>query len=87
MSQVTTLTTKGQATIPKEIRDKLGLKPGDKIRFTLENGHAVLRRAYPSLEEVMASLPPLNMDISVEEAIELAKEERARELLAKMQSR
>jgi AbrB family looped-hinge helix DNA binding protein len=34
-----TLTSKGQVTIPKKIRDKLGLKPGDKIDFEVdENG-------------------------------------------------
>lgn len=31
-----TLTSKGQVTIPKKIRDKLGLKPGDKIDFDLQ---------------------------------------------------
>jgi antitoxin PrlF len=29
------LTAKGQATIPKAVRERLGLKPGDKIRFFL----------------------------------------------------
>jgi len=28
-----TLTTKGQVTIPKEMRDKLHLAPGDKVKF------------------------------------------------------
>lgn len=28
-----TITTKGQATIPKSIRDYLGLKPGDRVKF------------------------------------------------------
>ena len=39
-----TLTSKGQATIPKEIRDCLGMKPGDRIVFTLlSNGTVVIR--------------------------------------------
>ena len=28
-----TLTRKGQTTIPKDIRERLNLKPGDKIKF------------------------------------------------------
>jgi antitoxin PrlF len=28
-----TITSKGQATIPKEVRDHLGLKPGDRVKF------------------------------------------------------
>jgi AbrB family looped-hinge helix DNA binding protein len=28
-----TITVKGQATIPKAIRDHLGLKPGDRVKF------------------------------------------------------
>jgi antitoxin PrlF len=35
MKTSTTLTSKGQTTIPKEIRDSLGMKPGDRMTFTL----------------------------------------------------
>lgn len=31
-----TITSKGQVTVPKPVRDKLHLKPGDKIDFMLE---------------------------------------------------
>ncbi len=40
-----TLTSKGQTTIPKEIREHLGLKPGDRIDFLLIEGEVVLRPA------------------------------------------
>jgi AbrB family looped-hinge helix DNA binding protein len=43
---VATLTSKGQTTIPKEIRDLLGLAPGDKLDFVVESdGRLVLRPA------------------------------------------
>lgn len=45
------LTVKGQVTIPKRIRDSLGLKPGDGVDFMLgENGDVVVRRAEPAPE-------------------------------------
>ena len=31
MSQSTRITEKGQATIPKELREKYNLKPGDEV--------------------------------------------------------
>ena len=37
----TTLTSKGQVTIPAEIRAKLDLKPGDKLRFKLSKSGAL----------------------------------------------
>jgi len=40
-----TLTSKGQTTIPKEIRDGLGMRPGDRIRFTLLADGTVIMRA------------------------------------------
>ena len=37
------ITTKGRVTIPKAVREHLGLKPGDQIKFFIHpNGRAVL---------------------------------------------
>lgn len=41
----TTLTVKGQVTIPKQIRDALNLKPGSQLDFAVnKEGHVVLRK-------------------------------------------
>ena len=41
----TTMTLKGQVTIPKQIRDSLGLKPGAKLDFAVNrDGEVVLQR-------------------------------------------
>ena len=75
MGRITTLTSKGQVTIPKAIRDELGLKPSDKIEFFIENGHAKLRRAYPSLEDVVGRIPAI--DAPMEEWDEIIQDETA----------
>ena len=43
------ITTKGQATIPKAIRDYLHLKPGDRVKFFLHpDGSVVLLPKVPA---------------------------------------
>ncbi len=44
MTSEATITTKGQVTIPKAIRDRMGLKPGDKIEFVEERGTVRVRK-------------------------------------------
>ena len=39
------ITTRGQITIPVEIRKKLGVKDGDKVIFVEENGRIVIENA------------------------------------------
>jgi len=38
------ITSKGQVTIPKEVRERLGLRPGDELEFLEENGVFRLRK-------------------------------------------
>jgi len=53
----TTLTSKGQVTVPKEIRDRLGLTSGDKLLFTmLSDGTVVMRAKTRRLLDLAGSL-------------------------------
>ena len=38
------VTTKGQVTIPAELREKLGIKPGDRVGFVEINGKVEIQR-------------------------------------------
>ena len=39
----TTVTSKGQVTIPKAVRQRLGIRPGAKVRFEVVGDHVELR--------------------------------------------
>ena len=41
MGAFTTMTSKGQLTIPKDVREELSLKPGTKFFVTVRNGQVV----------------------------------------------
>lgn len=44
------LTSKGQLTVPKAVRDALGLKPGDRLLFRVEENRAILARTADFLD-------------------------------------
>jgi AbrB family looped-hinge helix DNA binding protein len=47
-TEIGTISTKGQVTIPKDVREALHLRPGDKVLFDVEAGNrAVVRKAEP----------------------------------------
>jgi AbrB family looped-hinge helix DNA binding protein len=50
-----TITRKGQTTIPGEVRDALKLKPGDKIEYEVEGDHAIIR-IHPGTMALMGAL-------------------------------
>jgi AbrB family looped-hinge helix DNA binding protein len=70
----TTMTAKGQVTVPKVIRDELGLKPGDRVDFVLDGeGGARLRKAGGlTLEE---ALTRYELPFVSDEALTAAAEE------------
>ena len=39
------ITTKGQVTIPKVVRDRYGLRPGSEVRFVERDHRVVLEKA------------------------------------------
>jgi len=44
-----TLTTKGQTTVPKEVRDALALEAGDKLSWQIHDGRVAITTDRPSL--------------------------------------
>ena len=50
------LSSKGQLTVPKAVRDALGLVEGDQVIFRVEGGRAVLART-PNLLDLAGSVP------------------------------
>jgi AbrB family looped-hinge helix DNA binding protein len=52
-----TVTSKGQTTIPKEVRDYLKVQPGDRLDFVIEkDGRVVVRPANLDVRELKGLL-------------------------------
>ena len=63
-----TLTSKGQITIPAQVRKALGLDAGDKIDFIeTEDGQFVLRPRTASIRDLEGCVPRLNYVPTIEE--------------------
>ncbi|MCU0919061.1 MAG: AbrB/MazE/SpoVT family DNA-binding domain-containing protein, partial [Burkholderiaceae bacterium] len=57
MSEPTTMSIKGQVTIPRDVRERLGLQAGDKIAWSLlSNGTVVVRPKTRRLVDLVGML-------------------------------
>lgn len=76
MSQMATITSKKQLTLPVELFKKAGFKIGQKLIVSEENGHLILTPAEKLVEELAGSLPipkkwkGKNLDRIIEESAE-----------------
>jgi len=64
---IATLTSKGQTTIPQEIRNFLDLRPGDKIEFSIEDDHVVMTPLTVDATELKGLLPKPKKKVSLED--------------------
>ncbi|MGB6976610.1 MAG: type II toxin-antitoxin system PrlF family antitoxin [Gammaproteobacteria bacterium] len=63
-----TLTSKGQTTIPQEIRVYLGLHTGDKVEFLIEDdGRVILAPLTTDIKELKGMLPKPEKPITIEQ--------------------
>jgi antitoxin PrlF len=75
-----TLSSKGQATIPKAVRDRLHLRPGDRFKFFFHPDGVIILPKIPT-SELKGMIPKPSKAISLEQmdaAIEAGATERFR---------
>jgi len=65
----TKISEKGQITVPKPLRDRLGIRPGDELDVIDDGGRLVLSRAMPD-DPVAAVYGILDTGRSTDEIIE-----------------
>ncbi len=58
MSAITTITSKSQVTIPKDVREKLNLRPRDRLLVTVQGDRIIMIPIrMRSLSEMFGALP------------------------------
>jgi len=84
IEDVTKVSSKGQVVIPKEIRERLGILPGEKIIVMTRNDEIVLKKARRlSLEElsekIAAAAEKNKIDVEklIEEAVRWARSKQS----------
>lgn len=72
------LTSKGQVTVPVEVRRHLGVSPKDRVAFVIGDDGTVQVRPtkYPTLESLSGAAGTLPKPMEWREMLEIAREER-----------
>ena len=65
-----TISSKGQITVPVDIREKLGLVPGTAVRFELVEAGALLKKGAPGTHPVDAVYGKLGLPRRVDELLD-----------------
>ena len=82
----TTISRRGQVTIPAEVRRALGVNPGDKVTFTIDGDEVRLKPSFFTLETVFGSVKPLNKPEDFDRIISEVKAGRAEQTVRELRS-
>jgi antitoxin PrlF len=73
-----TVSSKGQITLPLEIRRRLGLKEGDRVEFVVENEKTIIRPEQPAenpFEKYSGALPVFHSKAEIDHWIRSLRDE------------
>ena len=78
MDAAARMTSKGQVTVPKAVREALGLKVGDEVVFRVDGNRAVLART-PDFLSLAGSIrvPAAKRNVAWDEVIRRTRSNRA----------
>jgi AbrB family looped-hinge helix DNA binding protein len=75
VKRITTITKKGQVTIPQVVREKLQIGYGDKVEFTFnEQGQVVMQPVKTDLDKLYGVLEKDKPALEIEEQRKAARE-------------
>ena len=81
MDAAARVTSKGQVTVPKVVRDALGIKKGDRVVFRVEGNRAVLARTADFLSLAgSVRVPATKRNVAWDEVIRKTRSARAARL-------
>ena len=67
------MTSRGQITIPAEIRDKLSLMSGNKFEFLIRDDYIVMLPINKSIRSLKGMLPKPNITLSCDDMNEIIR--------------
>jgi len=76
----TSMTVKGQVTLPAEVRAHLGLKPRDRVRFEIKGDEVVLKPATSRIDRYFGVVSTNGRVLSLREEREAFEEGVAEEV-------
>jgi len=84
---VSTISSKGQITLPSAVRKRLGLSKGDKVAFVIEGADVRLKPVPRTVSSLYGSVPPLRTNTAddFEKQIEEAVEDEAARIAAHLE--
>ena len=73
-----TISSKGQVTVPIEVRERLGLRPGTPVEFELREGGVLLRKGISGIHPVDKIWATLQLGRPVDEVLDEMRGPRPR---------
>jgi AbrB family looped-hinge helix DNA binding protein len=63
------MSKKGQIVIPKEIREKFGIKPGDAVIFKIQGDKVILEKIQEKMSEILINSKPVEKSLDFQKKL------------------